>query len=83
MSAARSMLEEENEFLLRDLKSVEESYRTDVLMFTVACGYIDRLLKNPRIERYLERHHLDIIQTLQKLLSDNGSKTAESRNSKG
>ena len=28
--AARSMLEEENEFLLRDLKSVEESYGTDV-----------------------------------------------------
>jgi len=29
--AARSMLEEQNEFLLRDLKSVEESYGTDVL----------------------------------------------------
>jgi hypothetical protein len=81
--AARSMLEEENEFLLRDLKSVEESYGTDVLTFTVTCGYIDRLLKNPKIERYLERHHLDILQTLQKLLSDNGSKTAESRNSNG
>lgn len=81
--AARSMLEEENEFLLRDLKSVEESYGTDVLTFTVACGYIDRLLKNPRIERYLERHHLDILQTLQKLLSDNGSKTMGFRNSKG
>jgi hypothetical protein len=81
--AARSMLEEENEFLLRDLKSVEESYGTDVLTFTVACGYIDRLLKNPRIERYLERHHLDILQTLQKLLSDNGSKTTGFRNSKG
>lgn len=81
--AARSMLEEENEFLLRDLKSVEESYGTDVLTFTVACGYIDRLLKNPRIERYLERHHLDILQALQKLLSDNGSKTTGFRNSKG
>jgi hypothetical protein len=78
--AARSMLEEENEFLLRDLKSVEESYGTDVLTLTVACGYLDRLLKNPKIERYLARHHIDILQTLQKLLSDNGPKAAGNSN---
>jgi hypothetical protein len=76
--AARSMLEEENEFLLRDLKSVEESYGTDVLTLTVACAYLDRLLKNPKIERYLARHHVDILPTLQKLLSDNGLRVANS-----
>jgi hypothetical protein len=70
--AARSMLKEENEFLLRDLKSVEESYGTDVLTLTVACGYLDRLLTNPKIERYMTRYHVDILQALQKLLSDNG-----------
>jgi hypothetical protein len=59
--AARSMLEEENEFLLRDLKSVEDSYGTDVLTLAVASGYLDRLLKNVEIERYLARHHGDII----------------------
>lgn len=74
--AARSMLEGENEFLLRDLKSVEESYGTDVLTVTVACGYLERLLKNPRIERYLARHHMEILQTLQKLLSDYELKSA-------
>ena len=68
------MLEEENEFLLRDLKSVEESYGTDVLTLTVACGYLDRLLTNPKIERYMARHHVDILQALQKLLPDNGMK---------
>lgn len=76
--AARSMLEEENEFLLRDLKLVEESYGTDVLTLTVACGYLDRLLKNSKIERYLARHHTDILQTLQKMLSDNGARPATS-----
>jgi len=70
--AARSMLEEQNEFLLRDLKSVEESYGTDVLTLTVACGYLDRLLTNPKIERYMARNHADILQALQKLLPDNG-----------
>jgi hypothetical protein len=75
-SAARSMLKEENEFLLRDLKSVEESYGTDVLTLTVSMGYLERLLGNPKIERYLERYHLDILQTLQKIVSD--GKTASS-----
>jgi hypothetical protein len=79
--AARSMLEEENEFLLRDLKSVEECYGTDVLTLTVACAYLNRLLKNSKIERYLARHHVDILPTLQRLLSDNGLKAANPGNS--
>lgn len=80
-SAARSMFEEENEFLLKDLKSVEESYGTDVLALTVSCGYIDRLLQNPKIERYLGRNHMDILETLQQLLSDSGRRPANSENS--
>ncbi len=68
--AARAMLEQQNEFLLRDLKSVEESYGTDSLTLTVSCGYLERLLDNSKIERYMERHHLEILQTLQKLLID-------------
>ena len=77
-TAARSMLEEENEFLLRDLKTVEESYGTDVLTLTVACCYLDRLLKNPKIERYIARNHMDILQTLQTLLSDHGVRSVVS-----
>lgn len=68
--AARAMLEEQNEFLLRDLKSVEESYGTDALTLTVSRGYLERLLSNPKIERYMERHHLDILQAIRKVLSD-------------
>jgi hypothetical protein len=68
--AARSMLEEENGFLLRDLKSVEESYGTDVLTLTVSCGYLEKLLKNHKIDRYLSRHHGDILQTLQQILTE-------------
>jgi prepilin-type processing-associated H-X9-DG protein len=79
-TAARSMLEGENEFLLRDLKTVEESYGTDVLTLTVACGYLDRLLKNVRIERYLARNHPDILQTLEAILSDSGSRSMVSAN---
>jgi len=68
--AARAMLEEQNEFLLRNLKTVEESYGTDALTLTVSCGYLERLLSNPKIGRYMERYHLEILDTLRKLLSD-------------
>jgi hypothetical protein len=69
-TAARAMLTEQNEFLLRDLKLVEESYGTDILSLTVSIGYIERLLDNPKITRYLERHHFDILQALRRLVSD-------------
>lgn len=75
-SAARSMLKEQNDFL-RDLKSVEGAYGTDVLTLTVSFGYLERLLGNPKIERYLEGYHLDIIQTLQKLVSDSKAASPE------
>jgi hypothetical protein len=68
--AARAMLLEQNEFLLRDLKSVEESYGTDILALTVSIGYIERLIDNPKISRYLERYHVDILQTLKRLMAD-------------
>jgi hypothetical protein len=73
---AQSMFEEENESLLKDLKAVEESYGTDVLTLTVSCGYIARLLQNPRIERYLGRNHPGILQALQTLVSEVKSKAA-------
>jgi len=77
--AARSMLEEQNEFLLKDLRAVEESYGTDVLTLTVSFGYLERLLRNSLVERYLERHHVDILQTLRRLLSESGTITTETR----
>jgi len=79
-TAARSMLEEQNEFLLRDLRAVEESYGTDVLTLTVSFRFLERLLANPRVERYLERYHLDILQTLRKLLSESGTVLPETTN---
>jgi hypothetical protein len=51
---------------------VEESYGTDVLTLTVSYGYIDRLLKNAKIERYLSRHHADLLQTMKMMLASTG-----------
>jgi hypothetical protein len=69
-NAARAMLSEQNDFLLSDLKSVEESYGTDVLTLTISAGYIERLLDNAKVSRYLEKFHSDLSQTLKQLLSE-------------
>jgi hypothetical protein len=53
----RSRLVQESEQLLKDLKALEETYGRNVLTLTVCQGYINRLLKNPRVARYLDRKH--------------------------
>jgi hypothetical protein len=64
------MLEQEADFLLKDLKAVEDSYGTDILILTMSCRYIERLLENARVERHLSKHHPDILNTLSGLLSE-------------
>jgi hypothetical protein len=44
------MFEQEADFLVRDLKAVEGSYGTDILLLTVLCRYVQRLLERPRLE---------------------------------
>ena len=69
-AGARVMLEQETDFLLRDLKAVEDSYGTDILILQVSCRYIERLLENGRVERHLGKHHPDILNALRGLLSE-------------
>jgi hypothetical protein len=66
----RVMLEQETDMLLRDLKAVEDSYGTDILILMVSQRYIERLLGNDRVERHLNRHHPEILNTLRSLISD-------------
>src|ERR1039458_5999756 len=39
----------------RDLKAVEDSYGTDILILKMSCRYIERL-ENGRVERHLTKH---------------------------
>jgi RepB plasmid partitioning protein len=59
-------------YLQRDLKLVEDSYGDDVLNLVVARGYLAKLLKNPNVARYLERHQADIARELQNLIETIG-----------
>lgn len=58
------MLGKETEQLVQDLKAIEDSYGRDVLTLTVCCGYLRKMLANPRVERYLSRNHQDMLDAL-------------------
>jgi len=51
---------------------VEDFYGDDVLNLVVARGYLAKLLKNPNVARYLERHQADIARELQGLIETIG-----------
>jgi hypothetical protein len=67
-------LQRESEALLTDLKQVEESYATQALDLTLALGYIERLIANTKVERYLAKHHSEILNEFRKFI---GEKAAE------
>ena len=55
--AASTRFSEESETLLKDLHGLEDSFGKDALTLTVCQRYVERLLKNAKVLRYLERRH--------------------------
>lgn len=58
-------LSRESESLLKDLKVLEESFGKDALVLTVCRGYVERLLSNAKVIRYLEKRHGESLNALQ------------------
>jgi hypothetical protein len=67
--AADSLLSEDTDGLIQNLKAIEETYGADVLTLTVASAYLDRLFSEEKIEQYLERHHPGNLETLKTIVS--------------
>lgn len=74
---ANAVLEEDTENLVRNLKAIEESYGADILSLTVCCSYLEKLLENERIARYLEKNHPGVLGTVRNLLKDVQSRSTE------
>src|SRR5260370_37668333 len=68
--AKLEVLQQESEALRPDLKQVEESYATQALDPTVGLGYVERLLTNQRIAKYLAKHHAELLNEFNKLLGE-------------
>jgi hypothetical protein len=54
-SADQSLLEREHEGLVRDLKGVERSLGVEMLTLAVSLKYLERIMNNMKVKRYLER----------------------------
>jgi hypothetical protein len=58
-------MEREMDGLQREFKAVTASYGDTVLNLVVASGYLSSLMGSPRVSRYLERHHPEILAEFQ------------------
>ena len=68
--AQQSMMEQETDELLKHVDSIKANYGNDILDLTAACKYVQRLLANDRVHRYLAKHHEDSLNALEQLLVD-------------
>jgi ParB-like chromosome segregation protein Spo0J len=66
----QSMMEQETEPMLKHADSIRANYGNDVLDLTSASKYVERLLGNDRIQRYVAKHHQETLATLTQLLDE-------------
>jgi len=62
-------MEREMAVLTSDFKSVESSYGDDVLHLVIASGYLNRLITNRAIEKYLRQHHPELLSEFRAIVS--------------
>jgi RepB plasmid partitioning protein/ParB-like nuclease domain len=55
IAVEHSQLEREHGDLVRDLKTVEKSFGVDMLTLAVSLKYLERIMRNSKVKRYLER----------------------------
>jgi RepB plasmid partitioning protein len=62
-------MEREMEGLEREFNAVAASYGDTVLNLVVASSYVSQLIGNPRVIRYLARHHQEILTEFQAIVA--------------
>jgi RepB plasmid partitioning protein/ParB-like nuclease domain len=74
---SRSLLEETTDNLVDDLAVVRRTYGQDVLALTVVCRYLENLIQNVEVTKYLEQNHSDALAEIQRLVGQvNTERTA-------
>jgi len=73
----KTVMEQEAEALVEDLRHAEESYASDMLDLATFCRYFARLLGNLRIKRFLSKHHADIVGELDQLVNEVDRETSK------
>lgn len=63
-----ALMERESASLDREFKLVEQTYGADHLDLVLATGYVNRLLSNARVVRYLAQRHPEILEEFQRIV---------------
>ncbi len=74
-NATKTLMEQEADALVQDLRHAEESYAADMLDLATCSRYFARLLENPRVRRFMAKHHADILAELDQLVIDVAQET--------
>jgi hypothetical protein len=65
----RTRLIVETDGLLENVKAVERSYGEEALILSVCCRYVDRLLNNKALSKFLGTQHSAVLVELQSLVT--------------
>jgi hypothetical protein len=68
-----ALMEQESANLDREFRLMEHSYGTDHLDLVVATGYLQRLIENARVVRYLAQNFPELLAEFQKISDSNRS----------
>jgi hypothetical protein len=63
------LMEREMTRVQRDFKPTEISYSQDMVALVVVTGYVAKLIRNPRIARYLDDNHPEMLNEFRKIVS--------------
>jgi hypothetical protein len=69
----RAIIDDETETLLQDIKAARDSYGTEILDLTVSCRYVETLLANGLVTKFLTKRHPEMLEELRQLLSAVGN----------
>ncbi|MET4155567.1 plasmid partitioning protein RepB C-terminal domain-containing protein [Bradyrhizobium sp. 482_C4_N1_1] len=65
---ALSRMESELAKLQQAITSIQDTYGQDHLYLTIARGYLAKLVGNPKIVKYLEKHHPELLSEFKKIV---------------
>lgn len=74
--AQRAHLAHETDVLLRNVKTVEATYGTNLLTLSVCLRFVDKIIRNQAVRSFLKTRHPDLLRELQSITADGAPQQA-------
>lgn len=66
----KATLEMETDALLKEFRTVEQSYGKNVIALTVCCRYLEKMVGNGRVQRYLAKKWPVLLEQIQRVAAE-------------